>query len=75
MKITLTGTGRAIFFNSITVAAGVLVLAFSDLGMMAEFGKLMGSVTIINLIYTLTILPILLNNIKLKEEKKSEIKS
>jgi predicted RND superfamily exporter protein len=75
MKITLTGTGRAIFFNSITVAAGVLVLAFSDLGMMAEFGKLMGSVTIINLIYTLTLLPILLNNIKLKEEKKSEIKS
>jgi predicted RND superfamily exporter protein len=74
MKITLTGTGRAIFFNSITVAAGVLVLAFSDLGMMAVFGKLMGSVTLINLVYTLTLLPILLNNIKLKEEKNNEIK-
>jgi predicted RND superfamily exporter protein len=74
MKITLTGTGRAIFFNSITVAAGVLVLAFSDLGMMAVFGKLMGSVTLINLVYTLTLLPILLNNIKLKEEERSEIK-
>jgi uncharacterized protein len=74
MKITLTGTGRAIFFNSITVAAGVFVLAFSDLGMMAVFGKLMGSVTLINLVYTLTLLPILLNNIKLKEEGKNEIK-
>jgi predicted RND superfamily exporter protein len=74
MKITLTGTGRAIVFNSITVAAGVFVLAFSDLGMMAVFGKLMGSVTLINLVYTLTLLPILLNNIKLKEEKKNEIK-
>jgi len=74
MKITLTGTGRAIVFNSISVAAGVFVLGFSEIKMMAVFGKLIGSVMILSVIYTLTLLPILLNNIKLKEEERSEIK-
>lgn len=70
MKITLTGTGRAIVFNSISVAAGVFMLGFSEIEMMAVFGKLIGSVMLLSVIYTLTLLPILLNSIKLKEEGK-----
>ena len=70
MKITLTGTGRAIVFNSVSVAAGVFVLGFSEIEMMAIFGKLIGSVMLLSVIYTLTLLPILLNSIKLKEEEK-----
>jgi predicted RND superfamily exporter protein len=70
MKITLTGTGRAIVFNSIAVSAGLFVLGFSDFGMMAVFGKLIGSVMLLSVIYTLILLPILLNNIKFKEETK-----
>lgn len=70
MKTTLTGTGRAIVFNSISVAAGVFVLGFSEIEMMAVFGKLIGSVMLLSVIYTLTLLPILLNSIKLKEEGK-----
>jgi len=70
MKTTLTGTGRAIVFNSISVAAGVFVLGFSEIEMMAIFGKLIGSVMLLSVIYTLTLLPILLNSIKLKEEEK-----
>ncbi|HBY56949.1 MAG TPA: hypothetical protein DEG96_03685 [Candidatus Atribacteria bacterium] len=72
MKIALTGTGRAIIFNSLSVAAGVFVLAFSDIGMIAMFGKLIGSVMLLSVIYTLTLLPILLNNIKLKKEGKKK---
>ena len=68
MKTTLTGTGRAIVFNSVSVAAGVFVLGFSEIQMMAVFGKLIGSVMLLSVIYTLTLLPILLNSIKLKEE-------
>lgn len=68
-KITLTGTGRAIIFNSLSVAAGVFVLGFSEIKMIAVFGKLIGSVMLLIVVYTLTLLPILLNNIKLKEEE------
>ncbi|TET14908.1 MAG: hypothetical protein E3J77_03455 [Actinobacteria bacterium] len=70
MKITLTGTGRAIVFNSVSVAAGVFMLGFSEIKMMAVFGKLIGSVMLLSVIYTLTLLPILLDSIKLKEEGK-----
>ena len=70
MKITLTGTGRAIVFNSVSVAAGVFMLGFSEIKMMAVFGKLIGSVMLLSVIYTLALLPILLNTIKLKEEGK-----
>ena len=72
MKITLTGTGRAIVFNSIAVAAGVFVLVFSEIEMMAAFGKLIGSVMLLSVVYTLTLLPILLNNLKFKEEAKKK---
>jgi len=72
MKITLTGTGRAIVFNSVSVAAGVFVLGFSEIKMMAVFGKLIGSVMLLSVVYTLTLLPILLNSIKLKEEVKKK---
>jgi len=75
MKTTLTGTGRAIIFNSISVAAGFFALNFSDIGMIGTFGNLIGSIMLISVIYALLLLPILLNTIKLKEEKKNEIKS
>ncbi len=69
MKITMTGTGRAIVFNSISVAAGLFVLAFSEINMISEFAKLIGSVMLISVVYTLLLLPLLLNIIKFKEEK------
>ncbi|MHC2994665.1 MAG: MMPL family transporter [Candidatus Atribacteria bacterium] len=75
MKVTLTGTGRAIVFNSISVSAGVFVLGFSEMGMIAIFGKLIGSVMLLSVVYTLTLLPILLNSIKLKEEAKNKIET
>jgi predicted RND superfamily exporter protein len=40
--------------------------------MLAVFGKLIGSVMLLSVVYTLTLLPILLNNIKLKEEAKKK---
>ncbi len=74
LKVTMTGTGRAIVFNSISVAAGLYVLTFSSIKMMAVFGEIIGSVMLISVIYTLLLLPILLNTIKFKEEvKKNEV--
>ena len=70
MKVTLTGTGRAIVFNSISVAAGLFVLAFSEINMIAVFGELIGSVMLLSVIYTLLLLPLLLKYIHFKEEKK-----
>ncbi len=70
MRITLTGTGRAIVFNSISVAAGIFVLAFSEINMISEFAKLIASVMLISVVYTLLLLPLLLHFIKFKEEKK-----
>ena len=68
LKITMTGTGRAIVFNSISVAAGLFVLMFSSIRMMAVFGELIGSVMLISVVYTLLLLPILLDAVKFKEE-------
>jgi predicted RND superfamily exporter protein len=69
ITMTLTGTGRAILFNSISVAAGCFVLAFSEIKMISEFAILIGSVMLISVVYTLLFLPILLHFIKFKEEK------
>ena len=69
MKITLTGTGRAIVFNSISVAAGLFVLAFSEINMISEFARLIASVMLISVVYTLLLLPLLLHFIRFKEEK------
>ena len=66
VKTTLTGTGRAIVFNSISISAGVFVLSLSNIKMMAAFGQLIGSVMLVSVIYTLLLLPILLNKIDLK---------
>lgn len=74
ITITLTGTGRAILFNSISVAAGCFVLAFSEIKMISEFAILIGSVMLISVVYTLLFLPILLHLIKFKEEKNVEQK-
>lgn len=70
MKITLTGTRRAIVFNSISVAAGVFVLSFSQIKMLTLFGKLIGVVMLLSVIYTLLLLPLLLDNVKFKERVK-----
>jgi predicted RND superfamily exporter protein len=69
MKNTMTGTGRAIVFNSISVAAGLIVLSLSKIEMISIFGKLISSVMLISVVYTLLLLPILLNSVKFKEEK------
>ena len=69
LKTTLTGTGRAIVFNSISIAAGVFVLSFSNIKMMASFGQLIGSVMLVSVIYTLLLLPILLDKIDFKIKK------
>ncbi|MDD4362704.1 MAG: MMPL family transporter [Atribacterota bacterium] len=68
--ITLTGSGRAIFFNSLSVAAGCFVLAFSEIKMISEFAILIGSVMLISVIYTLLLLPILLFFLKFKKLKR-----
>jgi predicted RND superfamily exporter protein len=69
MKNTMIGTGRAIVFNSISVAAGLIVLSLSKIEMISIFGKLISSVMLISVVYTLLLLPILLNSVKFKEEK------
>ncbi len=75
LNVTMTGTGRAIVFNSISVAAGLFILGFSTIKMMAVFGQLIGSVMILSVLYTLLLLPILLNKVKFKEEvKRNEVK-
>jgi len=66
LKTTLTGTGRAIVFNSISIAAGIFVLSLSNIKMMAAFGQLIGSVMLVSVIYTLLLLPILLDKVDLK---------
>jgi len=72
LKTTLTGTGRAIIFNSISIAAGTFVLTLSSIGMMVAFGQLIGSVMLVSVMYTLLLLPILLDKVdfKIKKEKK-----
>jgi predicted RND superfamily exporter protein len=72
LKATLTGTGRAIIFNSISVAAGTFVLSLSSIKMMGSFGQLIGSVMIVSVIYTLLLLPILLDKVDLKIKKESK---
>lgn len=72
LKATLTGTGRAIIFNSISVAAGTFVLSLSSIKMMGSFGQLIGSVMIVSVIYTLLLLPILLDKVDFKTRKESK---
>ncbi len=72
LKATLTGTGRAIIFNSISVAAGTFVLSLSSIKMMGAFGQLIGSVMIVSVIYTLLLLPILLDKVDFKIKKESK---
>jgi len=72
LKTTLTGTGRAIVFNSISIAAGVFVLSLSTIKMVSAFGQLIGSVMLISVIYTLLLLPILLDKVDFKIKKESK---
>ena len=72
LKTTLTGTGRAIIFNSISIAAGTFVLTLSSIGMMVSFGQLIGSVMLVSVIYTLLLLPILLDKVDFKIRKESK---
>ena len=74
MKTTLTGTGRAIVFNSFSVAAGAFVLTFSEIDMLAEFARLISSVMLISVVYTLLLLPLLLHNINSKILGKLQVK-
>jgi len=70
MKNTLTGTGRAIVFNSLSVAAGAFVLTLSEIDMISEFAGLIGSVMLISVVYTLLLLPLLLHLITFKISEK-----
>jgi len=72
LKATLTGTGRAIVFNSISIATGTFVLSLSSIRMMGAFGQLIGSVMIVSVIYTLLLLPILLDKVDFKTKKESK---
>ncbi|MGE4413391.1 MAG: RND family transporter [Candidatus Caldatribacteriota bacterium] len=69
IKITLTSTGRAIAFNSLSVAAGAFVLTLSEIKMISEFAGLIGWVMLISVVYTLLLLPLLLKYTKFKEGK------
>ncbi|MDD4895673.1 MAG: MMPL family transporter, partial [Atribacterota bacterium] len=70
MKNTLTGTGRAVVFNSLSVAAGAFVLTLSEIDMISEFAGLIGSVMLISVVYTLLLLPLLLHLITFKISEK-----
>jgi len=72
LKTTLTGTGRAIVFNSISIATGTFVLSLSSIKMMGAFGQLIGSVMIVSVIYTLLLLPILLDKVEFITKKESK---
>lgn len=71
LQITLTGTGRAIVFNSLSVAAGAFVLSLSEINMISEFARLIGSLMLISVVYTLVLLPLLLYLYTAKKSKKS----
>ncbi len=61
---TLTTTGKAIIFNAISVAAGFLVLLFSNFYPLIYLGFLIAVTMFTSSIASLTILPLLLNIFK-----------
>ncbi len=63
---TLTTTGKAIIFNAISVAAGFLVLLFSNFYPLIYLGFLIAVTMFTSSIASLTILPLLLNLFKPK---------
>ncbi len=63
---TLTSSGKAIIFNAISVAAGFLVLIFSNFYPLVYLGLLIAITMFTSSIASLTILPILLNVFKPK---------
>lgn len=63
---TLTSTGKAIIFNAISVAAGFLVLLFSNFYPLIYLGFLIAVTMFTSSIASLTILPLLLNMFKPK---------
>ncbi len=60
-KRTLTSTGKAIIFNAISVAAGFLVLLFSNFYPLVYLGLLIAVTMFTSSLGALTILPVLLN--------------
>jgi hypothetical protein len=60
-KRTLTSTGKAIIFNAISVAAGFLVLVFSNFYPLVYLGLLISVTMFTSSMGALTILPVLLN--------------
>lgn len=63
---TLTSTGKAIIFNAISVAAGFLVLLFSNFYPLVYLGLLIAVTMFTSSLAALTILPLLLNIFKPK---------
>jgi predicted RND superfamily exporter protein len=63
---TLTTTGKAIIFNAISVAAGFLVLLFSNFYPLIYLGFLIAVTMFTSSLASLTILPVLLNIFKPK---------
>ncbi|RQD74619.1 MAG: RND family transporter, partial [Halanaerobium sp. MSAO_Bac5] len=63
---TLTSTGKAIIFNAISVAAGFLVLLFSNFYPLVYLGLLIAVTMFSSSIAALTILPLMLNIFKPK---------
>lgn len=63
---TLTTTGKAIIFNAISVAAGFLVLLFSNFYPLIYLGFLIAVTMFTSSLASLTILPLLLNLFKPK---------
>jgi hypothetical protein len=65
-KKTLASTGKAIVFNAISVAAGFLVLLFSNFYPLVYLGFLIAVTMFTSSLASLTILPLLLNLFKPK---------
>jgi hypothetical protein len=59
-KMAITGTGRAITINAVVVAAGFLILIFSNFTPLIHFGWMVCVTMLICAVSTLTIFPTVL---------------
>jgi predicted RND superfamily exporter protein len=75
VKITISNTGQAIFYNAAAVGLGFFVLAFSSMPSLARFGLLIALTMFFSSTASMTILPALLFLRDRGRERKAEVVS
>ncbi len=70
---TFYGTGKAIFFNALSVGAGFAVLMLSKFNMLSDLGFLIALIMLTSSFASLTVLPTLLSMIKPKFITKTQL--